>query len=383
MAENKRDYYEVLGVQKGASADEIKKAYRKAAMKYHPDRNPGDTTAEEKFKEVGEAYEVLSDDSKRQRYDQYGHAGVDPNFGAGAGPYGAGFSGFGDMGDIFGDIFGDVFGGGRSRTQTRNGPRRGENVGARLEITFEEAAFGCEKVVSSQRIENCATCNGSGSADGVIEKCTQCGGSGQVRTVQNFMGMQIVEQRLHTEPHGGGHTGSLGKPPVIMNRCVQTHNAAHAGAADGGALPKGNGAVVRINDRLQDVYDPIHGGFAHGYKFAESAHSRVGQVLTESLIAFVAALDTYDDDILSPAIQKLLKTPALAIGGVFVEKEIMAVKKVHDGVACVCLVIAIRQINMQGAVLALGGIDEVSFDDHGALPFTKKGAADGRPTNSV
>ena len=211
MAENKRDYYEVLGVQKGASADEIKKAYRKAAMKYHPDRNPGDKTAEEKFKEVGEAYEVLSDDSKRQRYDQYGHAGVDPNFGAGAGPYGAGFSGFGDMGDIFGDIFGDVFGGGRSRTQTRNGPRRGENVGARLEITFEEAAFGCEKVVSSQRIENCATCNGSGSADGVIEKCTQCGGSGQVRTVQNFMGMQMQSTTTCPSCNGRGQ--------MIKNPC--------------------------------------------------------------------------------------------------------------------------------------------------------------------
>ena len=211
MAENKRDYYEVLGVQKGASADEIKKAYRKAAMKYHPDRNPGDTTAEEKFKEVGEAYEVLSDDSKRQRYDQYGHAGVDPNFGAGAGPYGAGFSGFGDMGDIFGDIFGDVFGGGRSRTQTRNGPRRGENVGARLEITFEEAAFGCEKVVSSQRIENCATCGGSGSADGVIEKCTQCGGSGQVRTVQNFMGMQMQSTTTCPSCNGRGQ--------MIKNPC--------------------------------------------------------------------------------------------------------------------------------------------------------------------
>ena len=210
MAENKRDYYEVLGVQKGASADEIKKAYRKAAMKYHPDRNPGDKTAEEKFKEVGEAYEVLSDDQKRQRYDQYGHAGVDPNFGAGAGPYGAGFSGFGDMGDIFGDIFGDVFGGGRSHTQTRNGPRRGENVGARLEITFEEAAFGCEKVVSTQRIENCATCGGSGSADGVIEKCTQCGGSGQVRTVQNFMGMQM--QSTTTCPSCNGR-GKMVKNP--------------------------------------------------------------------------------------------------------------------------------------------------------------------------
>ena len=211
MAENKRDYYEVLGVQKGASADEIKKAYRKAAMKYHPDRNPGDKTAEEKFKEVGEAYEVLSDDQKRQRYDQYGHAGVDPNFGAGAGPYGAGFSGFGDMGDIFGDIFGDVFGGGRSHTQTRNGPRRGENVGARLEITFEEAAFGCEKVVSSQRIENCATCGGSGSADGVIEKCTQCGGSGQVRTVQNFMGMQMQSTTTCPSCNGRGQ--------MIKNSC--------------------------------------------------------------------------------------------------------------------------------------------------------------------
>ena len=211
MAENKRDYYEVLGVQKGASADEIKKAYRKAAMKYHPDRNPGDKTAEEKFKEVGEAYEVLSDDQKRARYDQYGHAGVDPNFGAGAGPYGAGFSGFGDMGDIFGDIFGDVFGGGRSRSQTRNGPRRGENVGARLEITFEEAAFGCEKVVSSQRIENCATCNGSGSADGVIEKCSQCGGSGQVRTVQNFMGMQMQSTTTCPSCNGRGQ--------MIKNPC--------------------------------------------------------------------------------------------------------------------------------------------------------------------
>ena len=215
MAENKRDYYEVLGVQKGASADEIKKAYRKAAMKYHPDRNPGDATAEEKFKEVGEAYEVLSDDQKRSRYDQYGHAGVDPNFGAGAGPYGAGFSGFGDMGDIFGDIFGDVFGGGgRSRTQTRNAPRRGENVGARLELTFEEAAFGCEKTVSSQRIENCSSCNGSGSSDGVIETCSHCKGSGQVRTVQNFMGMQM--QSTAACPVCGGR-GQMIKNPC--NTC--------------------------------------------------------------------------------------------------------------------------------------------------------------------
>ena len=133
MAENKRDYYEVLGVDKNASADEIKKAYRKSAMKYHPDRNPGDKEAEEKFKELGEAYEVLSDADKKARYDQFGFAGVDPNYGGGAGGYGGGFGGFG--GFDFGDIFGDFFGGGGRRQNAQTAPRRGENVGARLEAT--------------------------------------------------------------------------------------------------------------------------------------------------------------------------------------------------------------------------------------------------------
>ena len=191
MADNKRDFYEVLGVEKGASAEDIKKAYRKAAMKYHPDRNPGDKTAEEKFKEIGEAYEVLSDDDKRARYDQFGHAGVDPNFNPNAGGFGG--SGFGDFGDIFGDIFGSAFGGGfgGSSRATQNAPRRGENVATRLELTFEEAAFGCEKEVSALRIENCGSCNGSGSADGTVETCSHCRGTGQVRTTQNFMGMQM------------------------------------------------------------------------------------------------------------------------------------------------------------------------------------------------
>ena len=213
MAENKRDYYEVLGINKDASVEEIKKAYRKSAMKYHPDRNPGDKEAEEKFKECGEAYEVLSDETKRQRYDQYGFAGVDPNFGAGgSGPYGAGgFGGFGDFSDL-GDIFGDFFGGSRSRAQQRNAPRRGENVMSRLELTFEEAAFGCEKEVATQRIENCAVCNGTGSSDGVVETCSQCKGSGQVRTVQNFMGMQM--QSTTTCPTCSGR----GK--VIKNPCT-------------------------------------------------------------------------------------------------------------------------------------------------------------------
>ena len=210
MAENKRDYYEVLGVEKGASAEEIKKAYRKSAMKYHPDRNPGDKEAEEKFKEIGEAYEVLSDEGKRSRYDQFGFAGVDPNYGAGQGGYGGyggGFGGFGDFGDL-GDIFGEFFGGGggRGRGNTANAPRRGENVMARLELTFEEAAFGCEKEVAPQRIENCTACNGSGSADGVVETCATCHGAGQVRTVQNFMGMQMQSSAVCPKCNGKGKT---------------------------------------------------------------------------------------------------------------------------------------------------------------------------------
>ena len=217
MADAKRDYYEVLGVSKDASADDIKKAYRKAAMKYHPDRNPGDKTAEEKFKEAGEAYEVLSDADKRARYDQYGFAGVDPNFGAGGAGYGgagfggSGFGGFDGFGDL-GDIFGEFFGGGRSRDSRQNASRRGENVMARLELTFEEAAFGCEKEVAAQRIENCPNCKGTGSADGVIETCSQCHGTGQVRSVQNFMGMQM--QSTTACPTCGGR----GK--VIKNPCT-------------------------------------------------------------------------------------------------------------------------------------------------------------------
>ena len=215
MAENKRDYYEVLGVEKSASADEIKKAYRKSAMKYHPDRNPGDKAAEEKFKELGEAYEVLSDDDKRARYDQFGFAGVDPNYGGGQGGFGGGFGGFGDFGDL-GDIFGSFFGGGGGgRRSTQNAPRRGENVGVRLDLTFEEAAFGCEKEVSAQRIENCGSCNGTGSADGVIETCANCHGTGQVRTVQNFMGMQM--QSTTTCPHCSGR-GKMVKNPCTTCR---------------------------------------------------------------------------------------------------------------------------------------------------------------------
>ena len=184
MAEQKRDYYEVLGVSRGASEDEIKKAYKKMARKYHPDLNPGDKSAEEKFKEVNEAYEVLSDANKKARYDQFGFAGVDPNYGAGAGG-GGGFGGFtdfdfGDLGDIFGSFFGGGFGGG-SRAG-RNGPQRGESIRVGVTVSFEEAAFGCEKEVSVDRVDQCPTCKGSGCESGTTpEVCSQCGGTGTVQ----------------------------------------------------------------------------------------------------------------------------------------------------------------------------------------------------------
>lgn len=211
MSETKRDYYEVLGVSKTATPDEIKKAYRKKAMQYHPDRNPGDEEAVKKFKEAGEAYEVLSDKEKRSRYDQFGFAGVDPNFN----PNG-GFGGFGDFGGSFsgfGDVFssfGDFFGGGRSRNP--NAPRQGESVGARLELTFEEAAFGAEKEVPIVRIEDCTKCSGTGAAPGSNpETCPTCHGTGTVRATQNIMGMSM--------PYTASCPQCGGKGKIIKEPC--------------------------------------------------------------------------------------------------------------------------------------------------------------------
>ena len=185
MAADKKDYYESLGLTKDASDDDIKKAFRKQAKKYHPDLNPGNTRAEARFKEINEAYEVLSDSEKKSRYDQFGHAGVDPNFGGGS-PFGGGFSGFGGMDFDLGDIFGSIFGGaGGSTSRNRNAPRKGERVRAGLSITFEEAAFGCDKDVSIQRIEACDECSGTGCKKGTTaEKCSNCNGRGVVATQQ-------------------------------------------------------------------------------------------------------------------------------------------------------------------------------------------------------
>lgn len=180
---DKRDYYEVLGVSKGASDDEIRKAHRKLAKKYHPDLNRDNPEAAEKFKELNEAYEVLSDKDKRAKYDQFGFAGVDPNYGAGQGGFGGGFD-MGDLGDIFGSFFGGGFGGGSTRSR-RNSPQRGETLQQRIMLSFEEAAFGCEKEITINRTETCEECGGSGAEPGTSpETCSNCRGSGVVTQTQ-------------------------------------------------------------------------------------------------------------------------------------------------------------------------------------------------------
>ena len=186
MPEQRKDLYEALGLQKGASDEEIKKAYRKLAKKYHPDLNPGDKTAEEKMKEVNAAYEILSDPEKKARYDQFGHAGVDPSYGGGGGQY-SGFEDF-DLGSIFDSFFGGGMGGGQTR---RSGPRKGESIRASVTLTFEEAAFGCQKQITVNRVETCPDCGGSGAKAGTsAETCPDCHGTGQIKTTQRtILGM--------------------------------------------------------------------------------------------------------------------------------------------------------------------------------------------------
>ncbi len=184
MADEKRDYYEVLGLSKSATGDEIKKAYRKLAKENHPDLHPDDKAAEARFKEINEAYEVLSDADKKSKYDQFGFAGVDPSYGAGSG--GAGFDGFGGMDFDLGDIFSSFFGGGAGgNARSRNAPQRGESIRAHITVTFEEAAFGCEKEITVSRVEKCPDCGGNGCEKGTTpERCSNCGGTGTVRTQQ-------------------------------------------------------------------------------------------------------------------------------------------------------------------------------------------------------
>lgn len=215
MAETKRDYYEVLGLQKSASADEIKRAYRQMAKKYHPDMNPGDSDAEQKFKEVNEAYAILSDEDKKAKYDQYGFAGVDPNMGGGG--FGGGFGGMDfDISDIFGSFFGGMGG----SQQRRNGPVRGDDIHLRLTISFEEAAFGCSKDISFSRVARCADCSGTGAEKGTTpERCTNCQGTGQVR-VQQRTPLGVFQSARACDACGG--TGKIIKNPCHTCRGAGT-----------------------------------------------------------------------------------------------------------------------------------------------------------------
>ena len=233
--DNKRDYYEVLGVQKGASEEEIKKAYRKKAKEYHPDLNPGDTSAEAKFKEANEAYEVLSDNQKRERYDRFGHAGVDPNYGAGGGN---GFGGGGfefDLGDLFGSFFGGGFGGGRQSNP--NAPRKGDDIQTRVSVSFEEAAMGCKRTVEVNRVDTCPDCGGSGARPGTSPKtCPDCGGRGYV----------TVDQRT---PFGVMQTQKTcprcsGKGKVIAEPCEKCRGA--------GKVPNKTSIEVNIPAGIDD-----------------------------------------------------------------------------------------------------------------------------------
>lgn len=250
MAENKRDYYEVLGVDKGADEATIKKAYRQLAKKYHPDMNPGNAEAEKRFKEASEAYAVLTDPEKKAQYDQFGHAA----FEQGGGP--GGFGGFdfsGDMGDIFGDIFGDLFGGG-GRKRSSNGPMKGANLRAAVRVTFEEAVFGCEKQLELSLKDECKTCHGSGAKPGTQkETCAKCGGKGQVVfTQQSLFGMV---RNVQTCPECGG-TGQ-----TIKEKCNDCRGTGYTSERKKIAVTVPAGMDSGQSIRIRDKGEPgINGG---------------------------------------------------------------------------------------------------------------------------
>ncbi|MCL2486568.1 MAG: molecular chaperone DnaJ [Oscillospiraceae bacterium] len=257
---DKKDFYSVLGVGKSADEEEIKKAYRQAAKKYHPDLHPDDKSAEAKFKEVNEAYEVLSDKEKRARYDQFGHAGIDPNFGGGGFGGNGGFGGFdiGDLGDLFGSFFGGGFGG--SARSAANAPQRGSNIRQSIVLSFEEAALGCKKDISYRRIENCSDCGGSGAEAGTAPKnCAACGGTGVVRIQQRSPFGVIQTQRECETCRGSGKIiehkckkcGGAGKVRVTRSKPVEFP----AGVDEGQSLTvRGEGNAGSRGGAAGDLY---------------------------------------------------------------------------------------------------------------------------------
>jgi molecular chaperone DnaJ len=218
--QQKRDYYEVLGIKKGATEDEIKTAFRKKAMEFHPDRNPNDKAAEEKFKEVNEAYGILSDAQKRDKYDRFGHAGVDPNAGFGSGGFSGGFGGGygGGFEDIFGDLFGGMFGGGGYAQSRRTGPQKGGDLQKNLKISFKEAAFGVKKNIQLTKWVSCDACGGSGAEAGSSKvRCPACDGSGEVRTTQKTPFGQFTNIEACSKCGGSGQ--------VIEKPCPKCNGA--------------------------------------------------------------------------------------------------------------------------------------------------------------
>ena len=243
MAEQKRDYYEVLGVERGADDASIKKAYRQLAKKYHPDMNPGDAEAEKRFKEASEAYAILSDPDKRRQYDQFGHSAFEGG-GAGGGFGGFDFSGA-DFSDIFGDIFGDFFGGGRS-SRNSNGPMKGANLRTSVRITFEEAVFGVEKELDLNLKDTCKCCNGSGAKPGTSpETCSRCGGRGQVVTQHSTPFGTFRNSQVCPDCGGSGKT--------IKEKCPDCHGSGYISSRKKiqVSIPAGidNGQSVRLRDK--------------------------------------------------------------------------------------------------------------------------------------
>lgn len=256
---SKRDYYEILGVDKNATEQEIKRAYRKLAKKYHPDLNPDNKEAEQKFKDVNEAYEVLSDPEKRSRYDRFGHAGVN---GQGAGGFGQGFEGFegfGGFGDIFDDIF-DMFGGGGFSNRRKSGPKKGADLKYKVDISFEEAAFGVEKEIKIRRTENCTVCKGTGAKPGTSKNtCTKCNGTGEVRYAQNTPFGQFVNVRTCDKCNGTGeiidspcsHCGGTGKEKKTKKISIKIP----AGVDTGSVIPlRGEGEPGEKGGPPGDLY---------------------------------------------------------------------------------------------------------------------------------
>lgn len=244
MAENKRDYYEVLGVDRNADEAALKKAYRVLAKKYHPDMNPGDAEAEKKFKEASEAYAVLSDPDSRRQYDQFGHAAFDQG---GPGGFG-GFDGFnfgGDMGDIFGDIFGDLFGGGRRRGGSQ-GPMQGANLRTSVRITFEEAIAGCEKEIELTLKDECTNCHGTGAKPGTSpETCPKCGGRGQVVFTQQSLFGTVQNVQTCPDCHGSGK--------IVKEKCPNCSGTGYTSSRKKikVTVPAGidNGQSIRIREK--------------------------------------------------------------------------------------------------------------------------------------